>query len=104
MERNGVEVSVILLIIGSSSQSINNDQTNRGGSAVGRFGSGQQQVQVGLSYNRVELRGPLQNMKEALRAARILFNTLRFLQRKKFQSSTFVPLFMFSSVLLGAHR
>lgn len=53
-------------------------KTNRGGSAVGRFGAGQQQAEVGLSYGGAGLSRTLQDMKEALGAARIPFNTRRF--------------------------
>lgn len=58
-------------------------KTNRGGSVVGRFGAGQQQVEVGFSYSGAGLSRALQDIKEALWAARISFNTQRFLQREK---------------------
>lgn len=53
-------------------------KTNRGGSVVGGFGAGQQCVEVGFSYSGARLSRALQDMKEALRAARISFNALRF--------------------------
>lgn len=80
-------------------------QTIRGGSVVGCLSAGQQQGQVGFSYSGGRLSRVLkgQDMKEALQAARSL-SIRGGLQRKKLQSWAFVSLFMFSSVLLGAHR
>lgn len=104
MGSTGVEVNAILLIIGSLSQLLTMTKTNRGGSVVGRRGAGQQQVEVGFCYRGAGLSRALQDMKEALWAARIPFNTRRLCRGKKLRPGTFVPLFMFSSVLLGVYR
>lgn len=100
----GVEVNTILLIIGSSSRLLTMTKTNRGGSAVGCFRAGQQQAEVGFSYSGASaLQGPSRHERRPL-GCQNPFQYTEALQRKKLQPRTFVPLFVFLSVLLVVHR